>query len=98
MDRKLGRKGVLYTVRPAAARVTNPRRKRKTNPLPAPGYLVVLYATKPGGARLKYLGHGKFGSKGRPMLFKTVADATLAGHILRDSYPRVLRGWTLKPE
>ncbi len=61
----------------------------------APRPLVVLYASKPGMRRLKYLGHGKFGEKGKPMLFKTRAGADLAAWVLRDSHPQALRGWTL---
>lgn len=108
MDRTLGRKDVVYSVRPARAK--NPRRKvrgktvttvsqskviRRTNRRPSRP-LVVLYAHRTGMHRLKYLGHGKFGERGRPMLFKTVAAAELAGWILKDTHPAALRGWTLK--
>jgi hypothetical protein len=73
----------------------NPRVRRKSNRRPGPA-LVVLYASRPGSRRLKYLGRGKFGERGRPMLFKTAAHARIAAGILRDSYPEVLRRWTLK--
>lgn len=68
--------------------------RRRANPKPAA--LVVLYASRPGSRRLKYLGRGKFGERGRPMLFKTGAHARLAAGILRDTHPEALRGWTLK--
>jgi hypothetical protein len=71
------------------------RRSNRRDPLPA---LVVLYAHKPGMRRLKYLGHGKFGERGRPVMFKSAAYADLAGWILKDTHPTALRGWTLKAE
>lgn len=54
----------------------------------------MLYASKPGHARLKYLGRGKFGQTGRAKLFTAPAAQTTA-QMLRDLYPQVLRGWTL---
>jgi hypothetical protein len=80
-------KTVTTTTRATVIRRTNRRPRRA---------LIVLYATKPGMRRLKYLGHGKFGEHGRPMLFRSVAGATLAAVVLRDAYPSQLRGWTLK--
>ncbi len=69
--------------------VTNSKVVRVTNPR------VVLYATKPGKKRLKYLGHGKFGERGRAQLFASVALANQAGRTLRDAFPQALRGWTV---
>jgi hypothetical protein len=63
--------------------------RRSANPR-----LVVLYATKPGHKRLRYVGRGKFGETGRAKLF-TDAAAAAAAQMLRDLYPQVLRGWTL---
>ncbi len=68
---------------------------RRTNRRSPPRSLVVLYAQRPGMRRLRYLGRGKFGERGRPMLFNSVAHAALAGRILKDTHPHALRGWTL---
>ncbi len=74
----------------------NYTRRRRANRRPPSRALVVLYASKPGMRRLKYLGRGKFGERGRPMLFPTALAAHLAATILRDEHPDALRGWTLK--
>jgi hypothetical protein len=68
---------------------------RRENRAPPRRGLVVLYATKPGRRRLKYLGRGKFGERGRPRGFNSRAAARLAAWVLRDSHPAALRGWTL---
>lgn len=91
------------------ARAANPRRKKQTRRRPLKGKVVttvshskvvrrtnprhVLYATKPGHPRLKYLGHGKFGEKGRAQLFGSVAEGNAVGRALREAFPAVLRGW-----
>lgn len=85
VPRKRG-KTVTTTTRATVIRRTNRRARAR----------VVLYAQRPGKRRLKYLGRGKFGERGRPMLFKSVASADLAAWILRDSHPQALRGWMLK--
>lgn len=69
--------------------VTNSKVIRRTNPR------VALYATKPGMRRLKYVGHGKFGERGRAVLFGSVAEGNAAGRALRDAFPQALRGWTV---
>jgi hypothetical protein len=71
-------------------------RRRKVNRRAKPRRgLVVLYAHKPGGKRLKFLGNSKFGAKGRAVLFKDLASANLAAWVLKDSFPEILRGYTL---
>ena len=57
--------------------------------------LHVLYASKPGHARLKYLGRGKFGARGRPVLFRSAAEGNLVGRVLVDAFPQIMRGWTV---
>lgn len=71
--------------------VTNSKVVRRTNPRPS----VVLYATKPGMRRMKYLGRGKFGEHGRAYLFKSQAYAQGAAWVMKDTHPAELRGWTL---
>lgn len=68
--------------------------RRTTNRRP----LHVLYATKPRHARLKYLGHGKFGARGRPVMFPTAAEANAVGRALVDAFPQILRGWTVRAD
>lgn len=59
------------------------------------GPLHVLYASKPGHPRLKYLGRGKFGARGRAVLFRSAAEGNLIGRVLVDAFPQILRGWTV---
>jgi hypothetical protein len=60
--------------------------------------LVVLYASKPRHTRLKYLGHGKFGAKGRPVMFQSAAEANAVGRALVEAFPAILRGWTVRAD
>lgn len=69
--------------------VTRSKVIRRTNPR-----LVALYASKAGMRRLKYLGRGKFGERGRAKLF-TGAEVNAVARVLRDTFPQELRGWTL---
>jgi len=66
-------------------------RRRKVNPRAS----VVLYAKRPGGRLLKYIGKGKFGFKGRPLRFRDGAAAALAAWIMRDAFPDILRPYRL---
>jgi hypothetical protein len=67
-------------------------RRRKVN---RRGGYVVLYAQRPGGPLLKFLGRNKFARKGHAKLFGSKASAELAAWILRDSFPDALRGYKL---
>jgi hypothetical protein len=66
-------------------------RRRQANPR-----LFVLYAHKAGRRTLKYVGHGKFAERGRAMLFRSLAQAQLAAHILKDGWGSALQGYTLR--
>ena len=57
--------------------------------------MVVLYAKRPGGKLLKYLGRGKFGAKGKPRYFRGNPEAMLAAWVLSDTFPAVLRPYKL---
>lgn len=70
--------------------VTRSKVIRRTNPRS-----VVLYATKPGMQRLKYVGGDKFAARGRAVLFPTAAIAQVVARILRNCYAKALHGWTL---
>jgi hypothetical protein len=57
--------------------------------------LYVLYASKRGHPRLKYLGRGKFGTRGPPRMFQSIAEGNAVGRALVDTFPNVLQGWTV---
>jgi hypothetical protein len=65
-------------------------RRRKVNPTRR----VVLYAQKPGGPLLKFLGT-KFARKGNALLYRDEPSAKLAAWALKDSFPKELKGYRL---
>jgi len=68
-------------------------RRRKVNRRTQARY-VVLYAQRPGGPLLKFVGRGKFGRKGKPIQFPDAPSAKLAAWVLKDSFP-VLKPYRL---
>ena len=70
-----------------------PVRRRKLNRVKATR--AVLYAQRSGGPLLAFMGRGKFATRGRPKTFESRAAATAAGWVLRESFPRRLKGYRL---
>lgn len=69
-------------------------RRRKINRTAPPQRYVVLYARRPGGPLLKFVGRGKFARKGKPVRFRGGPEAQLAAWVLQDTFP-VLRPYNL---
>jgi hypothetical protein len=76
-------------------RLRNPKRKaakkRRRNPLPTQH---ILFAQRPAGPVLKYLGGIKFSQTGRPVKFASKADAIGMGRQLRQQF-RILKTYKL---
>lgn len=76
-------------------RKTNPRLRVQNRQGRA---LVVLYASKPGHATLKYTHRGKFAARGSALMFSSAAAALGAAHVLRDVFPQALKGYRFRAE